>query len=191
MEASGQAVSLPQRDHAAGRLLLAAAVGAAVALTLGIYSSVHDPANDLSITLGFSTTFTMKVWLSTIAVAFGLAQVLSALWIYGRLPRRPAPAWLGTTHRISGRLAFLVSLPVAYQCLYQLGFQHSSTRVLLHSICGCLFYGAFAAKVVIVRSRGLPGVALPIAGGLTFALLAYVWVLSAFWYIHNIGFPSP
>jgi hypothetical protein len=191
LEASGQAVGLPQRNQAAGRLLLAAGVGAAVALTLGIYSSVHDPANDLSITLGFSTTFTMKVWLSSIAVAFGLAQVLSAVWIYGRLPRRAAPAWLGTAHRISGRLAFLVSLPVAYQCLYQLGFQHSSTRVLLHSICGCLFYGAFAAKIVIVRSRGLPGLALPIAGGLTFALLAYTWLLSGLWYIHNLGFPSP
>ena len=94
-------------------------------------------------------------------------------------------------HRISGRLAFLFSLPVAYHCLYQLGFQSTSTRVLTHSILGCLFYGAFAAKVVIVRSRGLPSVALPLAGGLTFALLTYVWLTSAYWYIHNSGFPSP
>jgi uncharacterized protein DUF6529 len=191
LEASSQAVGLPQRNRAAGRLLLAAGVGAAVALTLGIYSSVHDPANDLSITLGFSTTFTMKVWLATIAIAFGVLQVLSAVWIYGHFPRRAAPSWLGTVHRISGRLAFLVSLPVAYHCLYQLGFQHSSTRVLLHSLCGCLFYGAFATKVIIVRSRGLPGIALPIAGGLTFTFLAYAWLSSALWYISNVGFPSP
>ena len=191
MEASGPAASLPARDPVAGRLLVAGLLGAAIALTLGIYSNVHDPASDLGITLGFSNTFTMKVWLATFAVAFAVVQVLSALWIYGRLPLRPAPASLGTVHRISGRLAFLLSLPVAYHCLYQLGFQHSNTRVLTHSILGCLFYGAFASKVVIVRSRNLPSIALPLAGGLTFALLVYVWLTSGLWYINKSGFPSP
>ena len=90
--------------------------------------------------------------------------------MYGRLP-------LGARRldrrrdRISGRLAFLLSLPVAYHCLYQLAFQHSSARVLAHSLLGCVFYGAFAAKIVIVRSRWLPGIALPIAGGLLFTIL--------------------
>jgi hypothetical protein len=191
MGESGPAVSIPQRSQAATRLLIAALLGAAVSLTLGIYSSAHSPASDLAISLGFTTTFTMKVWLATIALAFAVVQVTSAAWIYGRLPIGPAPDWLGSVHRISGRLAFLVSLPVAYHCLYQLGFQHTSTRVLLHSLFGCLFYGAFAAKVVIVRSRNLPGAALPIAGGLTFALLAYVWLSSALWYIEQSGFPSP
>jgi Family of unknown function (DUF6529) len=117
--------------------------------------------------------------------------LLSALWMYGRLPLGIAPARLGSLHRISGRLAFLLSLPVAYHCLYQLGFQHTSTRVLLHSILGCLFYGAFAVKVLIVRSRNLPGGALPLAGGLVFVLLVYIWLTSALWYIHQSGFPSP
>ena len=94
-------------------------------------------------------------------------------------------------HRISGRLAFLLSLPVAYHCLYQLGFQHSSLRVLVHSILGCLFYGAFAAKVLIVRSRGLPGSALPIAGGLVFVLLVYVWLLPGSGTSINRASPRP
>lgn len=191
MEASGPAASVPQRDPIAGRLLVAGLLGAAVALSLGIYSKAHNPASDLGITLGFTNTFTMKVWLATIAVAFAVAQVLSALWIYGRLPFGPAPQWLGTVHKISGRLAFLVSLPVAYHCLYQLGFQSRNTRVLTHSILGCMFYGAFASKIVIVRSRNLPTAALPIAGGLTFALLVYVWLTSGLWYISKSGFPSP
>jgi hypothetical protein len=191
MADAGTVASVSQQDQATGRLLIAALVGAAVALTLGIYGNAHNPSSDLSITLGFTNTFTMKVWLATIAVAFAVVQVLSALWLYGKLPVRAAPGWLGSVHRISGRLAFLVSLPVAYHCLYQLGFQSTSTRVLTHSILGCLFYGAFAAKVVIVRSRNLPSVALPLAGGLTFALLTYVWLTSAYWYIHNAGFPSP
>ena len=121
---SGPAVSYPQRDQARARLLIAGLVGAGVALTLGIYSEAHSPASDLTITLGFTNTFTMKVWLATIAFAFAIVQLLSATWMYGRLPIGPAPAWLGSVHRISGRLAFLISLPVAYHCLYQLGFQH-------------------------------------------------------------------
>jgi hypothetical protein len=191
MGASDSTEGLAQRDPAAARLLLAGVLGAAVALTLGIYGRAHNPASDLTITLGFTNTITMKVWLATIALLFAVVQVLSALWIYGRLPLGEAPSWLGSLHRVSGRLAFLVSLPVAYHCLYQLGFQHSSTRVLAHSILGCAFYGAFAAKIVIVRSRNLPSVALPIAGGLTFAILVGVWLLSGLWFINNSGFPSP
>jgi Family of unknown function (DUF6529) len=183
--------AVPQPDPALRRLLIIGLVGAAIALTLGIYANAHTPSSDLVITLGFSNTITMKVWLTTIALLFALVQLVSALWMYGRLPLGTAPAWLGDVHRISGRLAFLISLPVAYHCLYQLGFQHSSFRVLLHSVLGCLFYGAFAAKVLIVRSRGLPGSALPIAGGLVFVLLVYVWLLSGLWYIDHFGFPSP
>ena len=164
------------------RLLAAGLVGALVAVTLGIYGHVHDPANDLAITLGFKDTITMKVWLASLAVLFAFVQVGSALWMYGKLPLDAAPAWLGSLHRISGRLAFLLSLPVAYHCLYQLAFQDTTTRVLAHSLLGCLFYGAFAAKVTVVRSRNLPGVALPVAGGLVFTLLGAVWLTSGFWY---------
>ena len=123
-------VVVPQPDPALRRLLIIGLIGAAVALTLGIYANAHTPSSDLTITLGFSNTITMKVWLTTIALCFAVVQLLSALWMYGRLPLGSAPAWLGSVHRISGRIAFLLSLPVAYHCLYQLGFQHSSTRVL-------------------------------------------------------------
>ncbi len=181
----------PQSDPALRRLLIAGLLGAGIALTLGIYGNAHSPASDLTITLGFTNTITMKVWLATIALGFAALQLFSALWMYGRLPLGAAPAWLGSLHRVSGRLAFLLSLPVAYHCLYQLGFQHTSARVLLHSTLGCLFYGAFAAKVLIVRSRNLPGSALPLAGGLVFVLLVYIWLTSALWYIDQFGFPSP
>jgi hypothetical protein len=182
---------VPKQDPVSRRLIIIGLVGGAVSLTLGIYANAHTPSSDLVITLGFANTITMKVWLTTIAVIFAVVQLITALWMYGRLPLGPAPASLGTVHRISGRLAFLLSLPVAYHCLYQLGWQHTSTRVLLHSLLGCLFYGAFAAKVLIVRSKGLPGSALPIAGGLVFVLLVYIWLLSALWYIDQSGWPSP
>jgi len=173
----------------APRLLWAAGLGAAVSLTLGVYGQVHDPSRRLSISLFFSSTLGMKVWLATFALGFAVAQVLSALWLYGRLGIA-VPPWLPDAHRISGRLAFLISLPVAYHCLWSLGFQSYSGRVLAHSLLGCAFYGAFAAKVVIVRSKGLPGVALPIAGALTFSVLVAVWMTSALWFIGQNGFPS-
>ena len=188
MEAHAQA---PVADSSGGRLLAAGAVGALVALSLGLYGSVHDPATDLSITLGFKDTITMKVWLASASTLFALVQITSALWMYGRLPLGSAPSWLGSLHRISGRLAFLLSLPVAYHCLYQLAFQDTTGRVLAHSLLGCVFYGAFAAKVVIVRSPRLPGLALPLAGGTLFAVLVATWWTSGLWFISENGFPSP
>ncbi len=194
MSAGTTQVSAAPRQPGGSRLLLAAGLGAAVALTLGIYGNVHDPSTaqgeQLEFTLFFSSTISMKVWLASAALVLAVVQVLLALWIYGRLPF-DAPDWAGPLHRISGRLAFLVSLPVAYHCLWSLGFQDTDSRVLAHSLLGCFFYGAFAAKVVIVRSEGLPGLALPFAGGLAFATLVALWFTSAFWFIDNMGgFPA-
>lgn len=191
MTATAQAAPDPPGALGGARLLGAGLLGALVALTLGIYGTVHEPASDLAITLGFQDTITMKVWLATVALAFALFQVCSALWMYGRLPLGRAPGWLGDAHRISGRLAFLLSLPVAYHCLYQLAFQSTTTRVLLHSLLGCLFYGAFATKVTIIKLPGRAGVWLPVAGGAVFTLLVATWVTSGLWFITTSGFPSP
>src|SRR3712207_6261016 len=49
-------------------VLAAGAMGAVVALALGLYGRAHDPQSDLAITLGFADTITMKVWLSSVAI---------------------------------------------------------------------------------------------------------------------------
>jgi Family of unknown function (DUF6529) len=105
-------VAVGGRRNAAPRLLAVAALGAAVAVALGVYGRVHDPSQELVFTLFFSSTISMKVWLGSVALAFAVVQVLSALWVYGKLRLR-APAWAGTVHRVSGRLVFIASLPVA------------------------------------------------------------------------------
>ena len=183
--------SLRQRDPAGGLLLVIGLAGVCVALLLGIYGSVHTPAASQPITLGFATTITMKVWLSTVVLGFVIVQLLSSLWMYGLLPLRAAPSGLGGVHRISGRLAFIISLPVVYACLYQLGFQHSSFRVLAHSVLGCAFYGAFVSKVMVERSSKLSGRVLPIAGALVFTLFVCLWLTSGLWFITNNGLPGP
>ena len=170
----------PARIGGAG-LLAAGAMGAVVALALGLYGRAHDPQTDLAITLGFSDTITMKVWLSSIAVLFALLQVFTALWMYGRLPIASRPSWL----------AFLISLPVAYHCLYQLAFQDTTTRVFAHSLLGCLFYGAFVTKVTLIHMPGRAGVWLPVIGGTVFTVLVATWVTSGLWFITTSGIPSP
>ena len=188
--AAEPAPEAPRQIGGAG-VLAAGALGALVAVALGLYGRAHEPQSDLAITLGFADTITMKVWLTTIAVLFALVQIFSALWMYGRLPFESRPSWLANAHRISGRIAFLFTLPVAYHCLYQLAFQDTTTRVLAHSLLGCLFYGAFATKVTIIHMPGRAGVWLPVLGGTVFALLVATWVTSGLWYITTSGIPSP
>jgi Family of unknown function (DUF6529) len=193
MATAAAAETAPEPPPAIGGagVLAAGAMGAAVAIALGLYGRVHEPASDLAITLGFADTITMKVWLSSFAVLFALFQVFTALWMYGRLPFSSRPSWLANAHRISGRLAFLISLPVAYHCLYQLAFQDTTTRVLAHSLLGCLFYGAFATKVTIIHMPRRAGVWLPVVGGTVFALLVATWVTSGLWFITTSGIPAP
>ena len=86
--------------------------------------------------------------------------------MFGRLPFvHLTPRWVPFAHRWTGTAAFLVSLPVAYHCLWSLGFETTSPRVVIHGIAGCLFYGAFTTKLLALRSRRLPGWALPVIGG--------------------------
>ena len=127
-------------------------------------------------------------------LALGQAQILiyfsHPLRLYGKIHiPRSFPSWLGQAHRLSGTLAFMFSLPVAYHCLWGLGFAtEGGTRRVLHSLLGCLFYGAFAAKVIIVRSKRMPSWALPVVGGAAFTLLVLLWYTSALWLFTNQGF---
>ena len=93
---------------------------------------------------------------------------------------------IGTIHRWSGRIAFLCTLPVAFHCIFILGFQTYDTRVLVHSILGTFFYGVFAVKVLVVRDHGLPGWVLPVAGSTLFTVLVLLWSTSSLWYFTNI-----
>ena len=66
-------------------------------------------------------------------------------------------------------------------------FKRSSARTFIHSVAGCAFYGAFAAKVVFVHTKRLPGWALPVAGGLLFSILLGLWITSAAWFFSISG----
>ena len=170
-----------------------ALLGAALAIALGVYGRVHDPTGESTIDLFFSATLNLKAWFTTAAVVLALVQLLTALRLYGKVKvPRTLPGWLGELHRLSGTLALVFSLPVAYHCLWALGFESDAgqPRRFVHSVAGCFFYGAFLTKVLVVRRSGLPGWALPLLGGATFSALVVVWSTSALWFFQNVGFPE-
>jgi hypothetical protein len=168
---------------------LAAGVGAIVAVAAGVYGGVHEETSESTMEWFFSSTLPFKAWLTTLALVLAIGQVLGGLWMFGKLPLGPAPSWVGPGHRIAGSLALLVTLPVAYHCLWSLGFNPGSGRgrVFWHSLFGCTFYGAFATKVLAVRSHRMPGWALPVVGGLLFTVLVLIWLTSSLWFFTTTG----
>ncbi len=168
-------------------LLAIAAAGGGVAVALGVYGRLHEPVGVAVNVAGFSGPLEAKVWLTTVAALLAAVQAVSAAAMYGRLPLAEGAAWWAPVHRWSGRLAFLVTVPVAVHCLYALGFQHYDLRVLAHSLLGCAFYGAFTVKMLGLSRPGLPGWFLPVAGGALLTLLAGLWVTSSLWFFTTVG----
>ncbi|KAA0100065.1 hypothetical protein CIW49_08615 [Mycolicibacterium sp. P1-18] len=172
----------PSTSAGAVAVLLTVLVGALVAVALGAFGSLHAPRFFAVSVAGFSSGTAAKAWLSTLVVTLALFQLLSAFVMYRLIPSVRSQSWMSTAHVWSGRIAVLLSIPVAVHCLYALGFQHSDDRVLFHSLFGCLFYGVFVTKMLLLTRKGLPGWVIPIAGGLLFFGLVYVWLTSALWF---------
>jgi hypothetical protein len=171
-------------------LTLALLLGAGVAVTIGVYARVHQPAGRPLFLLGFSGMLQLKSWLSTAALLLVVVQLTTALWMWSRLPGvGPAPPGLSEVHRWSGSIAFVLTLPVALHCVWSLGLVTTTPRVLLHGLAGSCFYGAYAAKMLGLRLRGLPGWALPVLGGTVFSAFVIVWLTSALWFFTRSGVP--
>jgi hypothetical protein len=44
--------------------------------------------------------------------------------------------------------------------------------------------------MLFLKVDNLPGLLLPIVGGLTFTLAVVIWLTSGYWFFDNFGFPS-
>jgi hypothetical protein len=153
-------------------------------LTVGLVAmqTAREPYATPFFHLFFTDTRHMKAWLATAAVALACSQLLTAARIYQLLRLPPKGRFYHYVHRWSGRAAIVFTLPVAYHCVFLLGFGTHSPRVLIHSLLGSALYGAVAAKVLVVRwTRFAPWV-LPVAGSLLFAVLLGLWLTSALWF---------
>jgi Family of unknown function (DUF6529) len=164
-----------------GPVVIAFAIGSAVSIALGVYGRLHTPTGYAVNIAGFSTGAAAKAALASVAMALAIVQLVTALGIYGRIPLRGA--WVGTIHRWSGRLAVLISVPVAVHCLYALGFQAFDGRVIAHSLFGCFLYGAFVFKMLILTRDDSPGWVLPLAGGLVLTGLTALWTTAVLYFL--------
>jgi Family of unknown function (DUF6529) len=176
---------VPARDRQMRALVVAFGVGSLVAVGLGVYGSMHEPTFFALNLAGFSSGVAAKAWLATGAFLLAVVQLTSALIMYGRIPVR-APSWIGGLHRWSGRAAVLLTVPVAVHCLYALGFQAGEPRVLVHSLFGCFFYGAFAAKMLVLRAN-TPNWTLPVLGGAVFSAFTALWLTASVWFFTTSG----
>jgi hypothetical protein len=154
-----------------------------------LIASVSSTYTDI-MTSVFTSTIAAKAWFATAAIVLAIVQVSTGARIFGKLQRfipigRPH---INRIHRWSGRLAFLCTLPVAFHCIFLLGFQTVNARVLAHSILGSFVYGVFAVKLFFVRDRDHPRWTLPVVGGTLFAVLAALWGTSAYWYFTQVRF---
>src|ERR1700693_6366453 len=121
---------------------------ALVSLTAGLLAR-HSPRSKGYFRLFFSDPVHLMAGFATAAGALAGFQLFTPPWIFRKLPWRK-PAWVNPVHRWTGRLAFPCTLPVAYHCIFKLGFPRPDNRVLAHSLLGCFVYGAFAAEGTIL-----------------------------------------
>lgn len=177
-----------QRVTVALTIVLIVLIGAAAAILLGVYGTVHEPRGYAVSLAGFSSPGAVKSWLATVVVILALGQDISALAMYGLLPKVRPGRWASIWHVWSGRAAVLISLPVAVHCLYAFGVADYSDRVLVHSLLGCAVYGVFVAKMLLLSRKGLPGWVIPVAGGLLFTGFVGLWFTSAVWFFRYKGF---
>jgi hypothetical protein len=175
------------RDQYAKPLVVALASGCAVALVLGVYSRLHHPAHYALDVAGFSSPLYAKAWLTTVAAALAVVQLVTGY----RIIHGAAQAWMPGVHRWSGRIAVLLTVPVVVHCIYALGFGAYSVRVLAHSVLGCIFYGAFVAKMLsLVQRDKMPRWVMPVLGGVVFVSLIGLWATSALWLFATKGVQS-
>ena len=171
-------------------LVIPLAVSAFIMLTVGLVArqTVREPYATPFFHPFFTDTLRMKAWLVTAALVLAFGQLLTAARIYEVLRFPPKGRFYDSAHRWSGRAAILLTFPVAYHCVFMLGFGTHSPRILIHSLLGSALYGAVVAKVLIVRSTKFAPWVLPVAGGLLFSILLGLWLTSALWFF--IAVPS-
>ena len=173
------------------RLALIVLAGSLLAAALVVFGLEHTP--DYSLRFFGSSgigTLRLKAKIATGLLGLALFQLFLALWMFGRLPGIGIGARsVGHIHRAVGIVLFLMTLPVAAHCILAYGVEMHSARETMHSLAGCFFYGAFVAKILVIRSRALPAWALPIAGGLLVAALGLLWYSSALWFFNGYHLP--
>ncbi|NUT32279.1 MAG: hypothetical protein HOV79_04295 [Hamadaea sp.] len=161
-------------------------LGGLLSVAMGVYGVGHKGKSVVLGVSGFENLARVKAWLAAAVAVLVVVQLLTALIMYGKL-RVASSSWVGPVHRWSGRLAFFTAVVIGVYCLYGVGFQYHNLRAAVHSTAGCLFFGGFVIKMLVLTKPGLKGWILPVAGGTVFTLLATAIATSAGWYVLTGG----
>jgi hypothetical protein len=140
-------------------------------------ATLGPAVEDLVETLTRGNVAEVKVLLASVALALGAYQLLLIAVGYGKLRLAflaPRPA--SRTHRAVGDTIVVVLVTVGAMCLAVYGVDDDG---VWHAIAGLALFAVLATKISVVRwDLGL-GRALPVFGGVVFALLCATWAMSA------------
>jgi hypothetical protein len=188
VEKAVREVRQPQRKI---RVPLAAALaaGALVTVSIGLLERhmLASPHPIPYFQLFFSSPFYMKAWLASAALVLAFGQLITAAGMYGVLRISSRTRFYHIVHRWSGRLAIALTLPVAFNCLFDLGLNPINVRIMIHAILGAFIYGIFVAKFLLLRVDRAPGWMLPILGSALFSTVLGLWLTSAYWWFNLYG----
>jgi hypothetical protein len=179
----------PPRRVIRVRLAAALATGALVTLSIGLLER-HLLATPHPISyfhLFFSDTLYMKAWLASATLVLGVGQLITAAGMFGALRIALRPRFSHLVHRWSGRVAMALTLPVAFNCLFELGVHPFDLRIMVHAILGAFIYGVFVTKFLLLRLEHAPGWLLPILGSALFTTILGLWLTSAYWLFNLYG----
>lgn len=184
--------------HAKQRRRLGVLVGSATALALAVALTLFLVGRNVTpdYTTGLfgqhlTDAVRLKARLATAILGLAMVQLVLALWMYRRLPGvRKVPKAVPRAHRVIGALVFLGTIPITIHCIQTYGVELTPVRAAVHSVATCFFYGAFAAKVVFVRSRQPAHWLLPLAGGLLVVAVVVIWYTSALWFFNDLHAPG-
>lgn len=135
--------------RAAGQVpLTALAVGAAVSLAIGLYSVLHQPTGRDFVLFGFESAAGWKNALALLIALLLVAQAALSFKLAGMFGfRTTTEPRLHEARRLLATLAVGFSLPVAFHCVWVLGFRSDNFAITLHSILGCVAYGLVVAGI--------------------------------------------
>ncbi|HZN81118.1 MAG TPA: DUF6529 family protein, partial [Mycobacterium sp.] len=77
-DAEAPTTAVPARSSSGIAVLVAVAIGALVAVGLGVFGKLHEPQFFSISVAGFSSGLAVKSWLATLAVVLALFQLASA-----------------------------------------------------------------------------------------------------------------
>ncbi len=172
-------------DKPVGTALL---VGLSTAVSLGLYASIHQPTGRALSTIGFTSTITMKNWLTTTALLLLLVQGVMSIRAQGTLfTAHPQSTRQNDVHQLIGTVAFALTLPVVFHCVWSLGYQTPTLRVGLHSAAGCAVYGAWAATALMPWHDQERRWIRPTVGAVLAGAFVTTWWSGALWYFTSVS----